>query len=584
MAFNRLKPRTKIRLAFAGILILALLAGFLDYPAFWDKGADYLKNTIKLPIPHFWNLPFHLGLDLQGGAHLVYQADVSKIASTDQTMAVEGARDVIERRVNPSGVAETLVQTNKYLDEWRIIIELPGVKDISQAIKKIGEMPVLEFKTQKQGVEQRDLTTEEQKLMDEYNQKAKTKAEEVLQKALAPGADFAALANEYSEDEANSPKDGPQQGGDLDWFPENYMVKEFNEAVFQKAEAGKVYPQLVETDYGWHIILKEEERATREDGVKEARARHILIRRLTQADVLQIINQNSWENTGLSGKQLVKSQVQFDPQTNVPEIGLEFNDEGKELFAKLTEANVGKPIAIFLDGSPISTPKVNEPIREGKAVITGTFTLPEAKLLAQRLNAGALPVPVKLIQQQTVGASLGQDSVAKSLRAGWWGLLLVALFMILYYRLPGILAVLALGVYGILVLAIFKFWVTLTLPGIAGFVMSLGMAVDANVLIFERMKEELNLGRTLGSAIDEGFKRAWSSIRDSNLTTLISCVILMWFSTSIIKGFAVTLLIGVLMSMFSAIVVTRILLKITANWRWLKPGWLFGVKAKSNEE
>ncbi|MFH1225805.1 MAG: protein translocase subunit SecD [bacterium] len=582
MAFDKIKSRTKIRLAFAGVLILALLAGFLDYPAGWDKGAAYLQNTLKLPIPHFWNLPFHLGLDLQGGTHLVYQADVSKIDSADQSAAVEGVRDVIERRVNAYGVSEPLVQTNKYLDEWRVIVELAGVKDVKEAIKMIGETPVLEFKT-KGSTEAIALTDEEKKAVVDYNQQAQAKAQDILNQALAIGADFGALANEFSQDPGNE-IEGIKQGGDLDWFPADYMVKEFNDVVFNKAEINKVYPQLAATEFGWHIILKEDQRI-RDDGVKEAKARHILIQKITEEQVLQSKQENSWANTGLSGKQLAKSQVQFDPQTNEPEVGLEFNDEGKELFAQLTEANVGKQIAIFLDGSIISAPTVNEPIREGKAVITGNFTLPEAKLLTQRLNAGALPVPIGLLQQQTVGASLGQDSVAKSVRAGWWGLLMVAIFMILYYRLPGILAVLALGIYGALVLAIFKLWpVTLTLPGIAGFVMSLGMAVDANVLIFERLKEELNTGRTLGSAIDEGFKRAWLAIRDSNITTLISCLILIWFSTSIIKGFAVTLGIGVLASMFSAITVTRIFLKIISNWPWVRSGWLFGVKAKSKEE
>lgn len=583
MALNKIKSRTKIRLALAGVLVLVLVAGFLDYPALWDKGADYLKNTIKLSIPHYFNLPFRLGLDLQGGTHLVYRADVSKIDKNDQASAMEGVRDVIERRVNAFGVAEPLVQTNKYLDEWRIIVELAGVKDVNQAIKMIGETPILEFKTQKEGVTDRDLTADESKMMTEFNQKAKERAQEVLNKTLAEGADFAALANEYSEDPGNTDEGGNKLGGLIDWYPKGTMVEAFDNIVFGPAEKNKVYPQLVESDYGWHIILKEDQRVDK-DGTPEAKVRSILIRKANKTDILQLFEQK-WENTQLSGKQLVKSLVQFDPQTNEPEIGLEFSDEGKKLFADLTTNNVGKPIAIFLDGEPISTPNVNEPILEGKAVITGKFTLPEAKLLAQRLNAGALPVPINLIQQQTMGASLGKLSVEKSLQAGWIGLILVAVFMILYYRLPGVLAVLALAVYGVLVLAIFKLWpVTLTLAGIAGFVMSLGMAVDANVLIFERMKEELRLGRTLGSATDEGFKRAWSSIRDSNITTLISCVILFWFSTSIIKGFAVTLGIGVLVSMFSAITITRIFLKIISNWKWVKPGWLFGAKAESQPE
>lgn len=579
MAFKSLKTRNKIRLAFAGVLLLVILAGFLDYPTLWDKGVDTLNGWVNLRLPHFYSLPFRLGLDLQGGTHLVYKADVSQLDSGDQSSAVEGVRDVIERRVNAYGVAEPLVQTNKRGDEWRIIVELAGVKDVNQAIKMIGETPILEFKTQKVGVENRELTQEEKDFMNNYNQKAEERANDALKQALEPGADFAALADQYSEDDGNKDASGNKLGGFIDWYPKGTMVGEFDDVVFNKIKTGEVYPQLVKTAYGYHIIKKEGQR-TNDQGVAEAQVRHILIRTLNETDVLQLFGEQ-WDNTQLSGKQLVKAVVQFDPQTSEPEIGIEFNDSGKDIFAKLTEDNVGKPIAIFLDGTAISTPKVNEPIRDGKAVITGNFTLPEAKLLAQRLNAGALPVPIELIQQQTVGASLGKNSVNKSLTAGWIGLLIVGVFMILYYRLPGILAVLALAAYGILVLAIFKLWpVTLTLAGIAGFVMSLGMAVDANVLIFERFKEELRAGRTMGSAIDEGFRRAWSSIRDSNITTLMSCLILFWFSTSIIKGFAVTLVIGVLVSMFSAITITRILLKMVTNWKWLKPDWLFGAKSE----
>ncbi|MFH1173093.1 MAG: protein translocase subunit SecD, partial [bacterium] len=506
MALKTFKSRNKVRLVFAGVLVLVILAGFLDYPVLWDRGVDYINNLVNLQLPHFVNLPFRLGLDLQGGTHLVYKADVSQINGSEQASAVEGVRDVIERRVNAYGVAEPLVQTNKRGDEWRIIVELAGVKNVNDAIKMIGETPILEFKTQKEGVENRALTDDEKKFMADYNQQAKTRAEDALKKVLEPNADFASLADQYSEDEGNKDQVGNKQGGLIDWFGRGAMVAGFDKVVFEEAKTGEIYPNLLETEYGYHVIKKEGDRVN-DQGVAEAQVRHILIRTLKETDILQLFGEQ-WENTQLSGKQLVKSIIQFDPQTSEPIISLEFNDEGKEIFGQLTEANVGKPIGIFLDGESISTPKVNEPIREGKAIITGKFTLPEAKLLAQRLNAGALPVPIAIIQQQTVGASLGQDSVAKSLKAGWWGLLLVALFMILYYRLPGILAVLALGVYGILLLAIFKLWpVTLTLPGIAGFVMSMGMAVDANVLIFERLKEELSLGRTLGSAIDEGFKR-----------------------------------------------------------------------------
>jgi len=238
-------------------------------------------------------------------------------------------------------------------------------------------------------------------------------------------------------------------------------------------------------------------------------------------------------------------------------------------------------LAIFLDGQPISIPRVNEPILSGQAVISGSFTLQDAKLLAQRLNAGALPVPIELISQTTVGATLGNDSVQKSLVAGFWGLILVAIFMILYYRLPGLLAVKALLIYTVIILALFKLIpVTLTLAGIAGFILSIGMAVDANVLIFERLKEELRAGRDLTTAVEQGFRRAWSSIRDSNISSLITCAILFWFGSSIIKGFALTLAIGTLVSMFSAITITRQVLRLIAKWKISHGDWLYGVKIK----
>ena len=437
------RQRNKIRLIVLGIFILAILAGSLDYPALWDKGVDWLNSQISLGLPHFYNLTFKLGLDLQGGTHLIYEADLSNIESGEKDASMDGIRDVIERRVNLFGVGEPIVQVNKAGDSYRLIVDLPGVTDIHQAIDMIGATPYLEFK------EQRD---------------------------------------------------------------------------------------QAETDQ----ILK-----AREEGNQEA----------LKLDPY-------FKSTSLTGRYLNKAQLAFDSTTNKPHVVLEFNDEGAKIFAELTKNNVGKILAIYLDGAPISTPRVQEEISGGKAQITGDFTLAEAKQLAERLNAGALPVPINLISQQSVGPSLGKASLDKSLKAGIIGLIAVGLFMIGYYRKNGFLAVLALVLYIILILAIFKIIpVTLTLAGIAGFILSIGIAVDANVLIFERMKEERKAGRDFMSSIDEGFKRAWPAIRDGNITTLATAVILYQFSSGSIKGFALTLFIGVLMSMFSAIVITRILLK-----------------------
>jgi protein-export membrane protein SecD len=263
----------------------------------------------------------------------------------------------------------------------------------------------------------------------------------------------------------------------------------------------------------------------------------------------------------LTGKDLLRGQADYSQGNGAlrePIVRLEFNEEGKKKFADLTTRNVNKVIAIYLDGVSITAPRVNEPITDGNAVISGDFTIEEAKLLAKRLNAGALPVPIKLISQQTVGATLGADSLAKSLKAGLFGFLLIALFMVLYYRLPGLIAAVSLVIYTLIVVAIFNFLsITLTLAGIAGLILSIGMAVDANVLIFERMREELINGRSFKLAVEDGFSRAWPSIRDSNLTTLITAAALFWFGSGSIKGFAIALTIGILISMFSAITVTR---------------------------
>jgi protein-export membrane protein SecD len=254
---------------------------------------------------------------------------------------------------------------------------------------------------------------------------------------------------------------------------------------------------------------------------------------------------------------------------------LQFNDEGSKVFEELTSRNVQKRLAIYIDNVQLSAPVVQEKITGGKAQITGSFTIESAKELVRNLNAGALPVPIKLISQQTVGPTLGAVSLQKSLAAGIYGLLAVIVFMILFYRLPGLFASLALGIYVVLLLSLFKLMsVTLTLAGIGGFILSIGMAVDANVLIFSRMREEFREKKGFGVALEEGFRRSWPAIRDGNLTTLLIAVILFALGTSFIKGFALTLGIGILVSMFSAIIITRTFLRIfigtrIERWHWL---------------
>lgn len=566
----KMSPRQKLWLSILLILALSVISGLID----WPKGPEPIIGGKKQEIK------VHLGLDLQGGTHLEYRADTSKIPAADQANAVSGVRDVIERRVNPDGVKETIIQTSKVGNDWRVIVELPGVTNVNEAIKKIGETPLLEFKTYDPNA-QTELTSAQQKKIADYNSVAQKKAQALLDGLLKNPAQFSEIAQQNSDDLGSKEK-----GGELGWFKKNVMVKEFEEAVFAPdLKNGQVIPQLVKSAFGYHLIKKNDERTQgaatfsidgkseqKTAGEKEINASHILVKTKSSADYLR--PEDQWKYTGLTGKQLKNAYVEFDPNTSLPEVTLSFNDEGKDLFAKITEKNIGNRVGIFLDSQPISLPTVQEKIPNGQARITGSFTVQEAKDLAMRLNAGALPVPITLLSQQNVGPSLGRASVERSFLAGIIGLILVAFFMILYYRLPGLIAILALIIYALISLAIFKIIpVTLTLAGVAGFILSVGMAVDANVLIFERMKEELRAGKPLDLALQEGFRRAWLSIRDGNFSTLITCAILYFGGTSLVRGFGLTLAIGVIISMFSAIVVTRVFLKIVEH---LPVRWLWG--------
>ncbi|MBX4211388.1 MAG: protein translocase subunit SecD [Candidatus Yanofskybacteria bacterium] len=418
-------------------------------PHWVNRAINYSNTKIGWKVPHVPEKTFRLGLDLLGGAHLEYQADLSQSGDQSAGDAMAGIRDVIERRVNLFGVSEPIVQVS---GKDRLIVELAGIQDVNQAIKLIGETPFLEF---------REETPDTKAIIE-----------------------------------------AQQQG--------------------------------------------------------------------------QRLNEEPFRATGLNGKHIRRAQVTFDQQTFRPQISLELTDEGAKLFAEVTKRNIGRTVAIYLDGVPISIPTVQSEITTGKAVISGSFTPQEARLLANRLNSGALPVPIKLVSQQTIGASLGAESLTKSLKAGLFGFIFVAIFMILFYRIPGLMSVLALGVYVLIVLAVYKFIpVTLTLAGIAGFVLSLGIAVDANVLIFARMREERAVGRSFNQALHEGFRRAWLAIRDSHVTTLIGAAVLYVFTTSIVKGFALTLGIGVLTSLLTATVVTRALLTIFSNKLYASTNPLF---------
>jgi len=411
-------------------IILIGFIGLLSFFIYSSQTGGYLSSK-----------PFKLGLDLAGGTELVYKADVSRVQDNVDD-AMSALRDVIERRINIFGVSEPNVQVEKSgivsgSTEERLIVELPGVTDVSEAIKQIGETPLLEFK----------------------------------------------IAKDNAQD-----------------------------------------------------IVTENPEATTDE---------------------------VFDDTGLTGQYLDHASLQFAAtgQGNLGQqvyISLDFNTEGTELFAQITRDNVGKVLAIFLDGEIISSPVIREEIPNGTAQISGSFEIPEAKNLVRQLNYGALPVPIELVNTQTVGASLGNEALLLGVKAGLVGLLIVALFLVLWYRLPGFVALGGLAMYIAISLMLFKLIpVTLTAAGLAGFILSIGMAVDANILIFERMKEELRAGRDILTATKEGFTRAWTSIRDSNISSIITAIILFWLGTSSVKGFALTLGIGVLVSMFSAITVSR---------------------------
>lgn len=401
---------------------------------------------VVIPKSPLWGekIKASLGLDLVGGTELTYEADLTQ--SKDKIKDLDNLKSVFEKRVNELGVSEPTIQTS---GGNKVIIELPGVKEIDAAIQKIGATYELAFMTE---------TTD---------------------------ADGVSLS---------------------DYYDSTYT-----------------YP-------------------------------------------------GKWKKSDLTGRNLVKADATFEGGTQssvntTPVVSIKFDNSGKERFRNLTKNNINKRIAIVLDDQIVSAPSVNEEIASGDAVITGSKDIKEAQQLAKRLSEGMLPVPTKLIGQQNIGATLGQDSLKLSLIAGLIGMILITIFMLSFYKFPGLIAVVALLIYALITLAIYKLIpVTLTLAGIAGFILSVGMAIDANILIFERMKEELRSGKELNLSILDGFKRSWNSIRDSNISSIITCLIL-YFATGSgpIRGFALTLLLGIAVSMFTAITITRTILLLLST-------------------
>ena len=345
------------------------------------------------------------------------------------------------------------------------------------------------------------------------------------------------------------------------------------------ADPGLVKRRLLKTAY---LEFKEPAKLVNVEGnIQKIQKKAETLKQVTEEPKVDLTKESQqeyiWLETGITGKDLKKAQAVTDGAGNWL-IHFSFKGPAIEKFGKLTERLIGKPIAIFLDGRLISSPVVRSAITGGDGQIEGNFSAEEAQDLAVQLNAGALPVPVRIIQERSVGATLGQDSIDKSLIAGVYGIIIVILFMILFYRLPGIIASIALILYTLITIAIFEQTITLTLAGVAGFILSIGMAVDANILIFERTKEELRSGKSFYNAIESGFDRAFTSIFDSNVNTLIACFVLLIFGTGIVRGFAITLAIGVLVSMFSAIFVTKTLLSYATRVELFRKPVLFGVK------
>jgi protein-export membrane protein SecD len=666
--------RGKVRWAILGILILLGYGSILVYPqgynALVTKANDLLERnqfTAGYRFDAVEQRDFNLGLDLQGGAHLVYEAKLEESAGDDEAEALAVLRDRIERRVNALGVSEPLVQI---AGDSRLVVELAGV-DVSNAIDQIGETPLLEFR-EPNTEPARSLTPEERQELEAFNEEQQAKAQIAYERVTSGQESFEDVAREVSEDpnveetggdfgainrvshpevfdavedtligqvvgsiiettdgysiiriddrqetdiemllshllicyegaaqcesglsreealqriqelqaevtpenidekarEFSTDPSASENGADLGWVGPGAVVESFEESA-RALEIGQI-SEPVETEFGFHLILKRDQRPFGETFIHR-----IFLSKKAESDYLPAPEE--WSNTGLTGSNVVDAQLVFAAQTNAPQVSIQFDEEGTRLFSELTKEYLGEEIAIYLDGQAISIPTVQQQITDGQAVISGGFTIDQAQSLARRLKDGALPVTIELVQQQQVGATLGAESLQRSLKAGVIGLILIAAFMLLYYRILGLMAILALVLYGVVTLALFKLvGVTLTLSGIAGFVLSIGMAVDANVLVFERFREERKDGKDLDEAVKMAFERAWPSIRDGNISTLITCFILGSFGTSLVQGFALTLAIGILVSMFSAVVVTKSLLKLIIVWPVRKLTFLFG--------
>ena len=572
-------------------------------------------------------LGLKLGLDLQGGSHLVYQTSLEdalgeRIQPTEEQM--DSLRRIIDRRVNETGLGEPVIQL---LGEDRLLVQLPGVSDPARAKTIIGETARLEFKHRQINVSV-PVELKASSIMSihigEFPETVTDEAGEMLEITENPLADLPTSSTEMEQivatstadtlvtennDEAIESQSKPDSSDNANFQEISFLVIELDDEAAETLDL--VIERMIKSTLAYASGLKSQYTVNRlqvsVSGGNEVRTVELplqLVARVpdtnmfamalitgigqpiapsidktnalfgseVEFELVEIIGAID-EDVGLTGDDLSRAYAGTHQTTGMPIVNIEFNAQGAKRFGELTRdlLNTEDRLAIFLDEEELIAPGVNQVITGGSAYIEGRdFTPDRARDISQLLEAGRLPIPIELIQERDVDAILGADSLKKSVLAGSIGLLLVIIFMILYYRIPGLIAGVALILYASFVITVFKLIpVTLTLSGVAAAILSVGMAVDANILIFERMKDELRSGRTLLTSINVGFNRAWPAIRDGNVSTLITCVILFWFAdtlgASIVQGFAATLAIGVLISMFSAITISRTLLRLVAT-------------------
>jgi len=499
--------RNKTIILLCVTIVLALIAIYIDLPK--SPGLHLELGPLKIDR----DFEIKQGLDLQGGLQVLLEIDLPA-GEEPEADSVDVAAQIIENRVNALGVVEPLVQVQ---GSRRIIVELPGVEDPEQAVAAIKETGLLEF------VDAGDRFLPPTAVV-----------QTTYPKLESEGAQTGAIEGEIPSPEAPITPTGTTTSA-LEIEPPSPVLTVSSPGPEVTTTTTETEPATTASTTGGPVI---------DDAVFA---------------------------TVLTGAHLKTAVVQRNEQTGQFLIAFELTEAGGEIFEEYTGRNIQKYLSIVLDKEVISSPVIQSKIPGGQGVIEGSFTLEEARTLVVQLRYGALPVPLRVETTRSVGPSLGQDSVQRSLRAGAVGLSIVLLFMLVYYRLPGLLADIALVLYGLFNLALYKLIpVTLTLPAITGFILSTGMAVDANILVFERLKEELRAGRSLSWAIEAGFSRAWTSIRDSNISTLITCAILFYFGSTFgagtVKGFAVTLALGVLINIFTAITVTRTLVRLVFAW------------------